>query len=71
MRTKYTDFDSCPIAIELTFHELSKLIELIEDADGPFRRIRTDLIAARLEALQSARGALDYEHRRSNNDLDT
>ena len=71
MRTKYTDFDSCPIAIELTFRELSKLIELVEDADGPFRRIRSDLIAARLEALQSARGSLDYEDRRNSDSSDT
>jgi len=71
MKTKYTDFDSCPISVELTFRELDKLIELVGDTDGPFRRIRTDLIAARLEALQSARGSLDYEDRRSNRDLNT
>jgi len=71
MRTKYTDFDSCPIAIELTLHELNKLIELVKDAEGPFRRIRTDLIAARLEALQCARGSLDYEDRRNNDSSDT
>ena len=71
MRTKYTDFDSCPITLEITFHELTKLIELIEDAEGPFRRIRKDLIAARLEALLSARGAIDYEDRRTKDSSDT
>ena len=65
MRTKYADFDECPISIELTFRELSKLIEVIEGVDGPFRRLRTDLIAARVEALESVRTSIDFEARRA------
>ena len=63
MRTKYADFDECPIAIEITFRELNKLIGLIEDVDGPFRRLRSDLKAAKADALESVRNKVDFETR--------
>ena len=65
MRTKYADFDECPISIELTFRELRKLIELIEDVDGPVRRLRSDLKAAKADALESVRNSVQYELNRA------
>lgn len=64
MRTKYADFDECPISIELTFRDLKKLLELIEDVDGPFRRLRSDLKAAKADALESMRSSVEYELKR-------
>jgi len=64
MRTKYADFDECPISIELTFRDLKKLLELIEDVDGPFRRLRSDLKAAKADALESLRSSVEYELKR-------
>ena len=64
MRTKYADFDECPISIELTFRDLKKLLELIEDVDGPFRRLRSDLKAAKADALESMRSSVEFELKR-------
>ena len=64
MRTKYADFDECPISIELTFRDLKKLLELIEDVDGPFRRLRSDLKSAKADALESLRSSVEYELKR-------
>lgn len=64
MRTKYADFDECPISVELTFRDLKKLLELIEDVDGPFRRLRSDLKAAKADALESMRSSVEFELKR-------
>ena len=64
MQTKYADLDNCPIAIELTLRELTKLLEVTEGVEGPFRRLRSDLKQARAEALESMRSSVQYELQR-------
>ena len=61
MKTKYADLDSCPISVELTLRELIKLLELTQGVDGPFRRLRSDLKAAKAEALECMRSSIEYE----------
>ena len=68
MRMKYADFDECPVSIEMTMRELEKLLQLIQDAEGPFRRLKKDLAAARREALESAVNAAQYELNRLGED---
>ena len=65
MRTKYADFDECPISVELTLRELMKLLELTQGVDGPFRRLRSDLKAAKAEALESMRSSVEFELKRA------
>lgn len=64
MKMKYADNDSCPVVIEVTVRELDKLVELIEDAEGPYRTLRADLIKARNEAIESALMSFEYERKR-------
>jgi len=64
MRMKYTDTDNCPVTIELTVRELNKLIELVQDAEGPYRTLRADLIKARGEAIECAVVSFEYERKR-------
>ena len=61
MRTKYADLDNCPISVELTLRELVKLLEMTQGVEGPFRRLRADLEAAKAEALESMRASVSYE----------
>ena len=68
MKTKYADLDSCPIAIDLTLRELTKLLELTQGVDGPFRRLRSDLKQARAEAIESMRSSVQYELNRAERD---
>ena len=65
MKTKYADLESCPISVELTLRELMKLLELTQGVDGPFRRLRSDLKAAKAEALESMRSSVQYELNRA------
>lgn len=67
MKMKYADTDNCPIAIELTLRELTKLIALVDDAEGPFRSLKASLHAAHAEALESAIQSFQFERNRLNN----
>jgi len=60
MRTKFADTDHCPIILETTPRELEKLIELIEDAEGPYRQLRSDLKEAYEKALGDIQ--IDVKH---------
>ena len=64
MITKYADTDSCPIAVEMTVREMQKLIELLKDADGPYRQLRSDLNEAYKKALLDGQRDLEYALKR-------
>ena len=61
MELRYTDFDSCPIVIEVSLRDLDKLIELAVAADGPYRVLRRELIEVRSRALIDAGKLVEYE----------
>ena len=61
MKLRYTDFESCPIVIEVTLGDLDKLITLAKDSSGPFRVLTRELIEARTKALEDAAFRVKYE----------
>ena len=46
--------------------ELTKLIALVSDAEGPFRSLKASLNAAHAEALESAIQSFQFERNRLN-----
>ena len=63
MKLRYSNTDACPVVIELTLGDLGKLVELIADAEGPYRRLRTDLIKAQADAVESGLHSFEYERK--------